>query len=135
MEPVHRRYAILDDNDRLLEQRLDALRRILPPSIADRICGAMVIGSVAEGRARDASDIDLLLVLRNGTPRRADYAWWDAAVAPRLASDDGRFPVSPLLVGRSALTTVEPNLRRALQSGIPLWDPEGLFDDQPESRA
>ena len=132
---MSRRYAILDDNDRLLEQRLEVLRRVLPASVADRICAAMVIGSVAEGRAHDASDIDLLLVLRSGTPRRSDYAWWDTEVAPRFASDDGRFPVSPLLVGRSALTTAEPNLRRALQSGIPLWDPERLFDDQPESRA
>jgi predicted nucleotidyltransferase len=54
---MRRRLAILDDNDERLGRRLAALRRLLPPLISDRACTATVIGSVAEGRARDASDI------------------------------------------------------------------------------
>jgi predicted nucleotidyltransferase len=53
-----RRYAILDDNQQLLERRLAALKAQLPPRIAARACAALVIGSVAEGRARDDSDVD-----------------------------------------------------------------------------
>ena len=109
-----RRYAILEDNDKLLEKRLEELRRTLPALISERIRAAAVIGSVAEGRARDGSDIDLLLILRAGTPTRGDYAWWDRAVASRLACTHIRFPVQPVLVGKTALATTEPNLRRAL---------------------
>jgi predicted nucleotidyltransferase len=131
-----RRLAILDDNQLALEERLAALRLVLPAAIAARACAAMVIGSVADGRARDASDIDLVVVLDTGLPRRADYAWWDEAVAPALPAFAGdRFPVHPVLIGRSALHTTEPNLRRALANGIPLWDPEGIFHDQPPPRA
>ena len=86
------------------------------------------------GRARDGSDIDLLLILRAGTPTRGDYAWWDRVVAPRLTCASARFPLQPVLVGKTALATTEPNLRRALRSKLVLWDPEGLFDDQPEAR-
>ena len=129
-----RRYAILQDNDELLEKRLEELRRELPALISERICAAAVIGSVAEGRARDGSDIDLLLILRAGTPTRGDYVWWDRVVASRLAWARARFPLQPVLVGKTALATTEPNLRRALRSKLVLWDPEGLFDDQPEAR-
>lgn len=128
------RYAILGDNDELLEKRLEELRRALPPLISERICAVAVIGSVAEGRARDGSDIDLLLILRAGTPTRGDYAWWDRAVASRLPRAGAGFPLQPVFVGKTALTTTEPNLRRALRSKLVLWDPEGVFDDQPEAR-
>lgn len=129
---VSRRYAILDDNQRLLEGRLDDLRRVVPTLVADRVCALMVIGSVAEGRARDGSDIDVVVVLREGTPQRSDYGWWDCAVGPRVTAS--RFPVQPVIVGRQALGTAEPHLRRALETGIVLWDPEGVFRDQPETR-
>jgi hypothetical protein len=128
-----RRYAILDDNQRELETRLAMLRQTLPGLIAARACAAMVIGSVAEGRAGDASDIDVVVVLREGVPARADYRWWDGEVAPRLAA--ARFPVQPLVIGRASLGTAEPHLRRALDGGIPLWDPEGCFDDERAARA
>jgi predicted nucleotidyltransferase len=68
MMAVSRRLAILGDNQALLERRIEALRHVLPPVVRGRMCGAMVIGSVAEGRARDESDIDLLLVLDRGVP-------------------------------------------------------------------
>ena len=74
MRAVARRLAILDDNQALLERRLARLAPALPGLVAQRVCAAMVIGSVAEGRARDGSDIDLLLVLARGTPRRQDHA-------------------------------------------------------------
>jgi predicted nucleotidyltransferase len=130
---MSRRYAILDDNDRLLRERIDRLRGLLPPLIASRACAAMVIGSVAEGRARDESDCDVLLVLAHGVPRRSDYDWWDGEVVPRLAPGlSDRFPLQPVVIGRHSLTTSEAHLRRAIANGIPLWDPEGLFHDQPE---
>jgi hypothetical protein len=129
-----RRHAILPDNDEVLEARIAALRAELPGLIGERACAAMVIGSVADGRAHDRSDIDVLLVLRDGSPRRSDYAWWDAVIAPRLVTPDARFPVSPVFVGRTALATAEPHLRRAIDTGIALWDPEGVFDDQSEPR-
>lgn len=128
-----RRYAILDDNQRELEARLATLRHALPALVAARFCAAMVIGSVAEGRAGDESDIDVVVVLREGIPSRADYRWWDDEVAPRLAA--GRFPVQPVIIGRASLATAEPHLREALDRGIPLWDPEGCFDDQRTARA
>jgi hypothetical protein len=130
---VRRRYAILDDNDRLLDERLRGLARVLPPLARTRVVAANVIGSVAEGRARDGSDIDLVLVLDQGDPERGDYSWWDREVAPRLAIDGGRFPVQPLFVARAALETREPHLAGALRGGIALWDPEGLFGDQSET--
>jgi hypothetical protein len=40
-----------------------------------------------------------------------------------------------VFVGRSALHSSEAHLRSAMAHGIPLWDPEGVFDDQPRSRA
>ena len=124
--PRMSRYAILDDNQELLARRLEALRQRLPALVAPRACAAAVIGSVAEGRARDESDLDLLLVLGEGTPRRADYRWWDAEVAAELG-ECARFPVEPLFVARSAMQTDDPNLRDALERALPLWDPEGLF--------
>jgi len=128
---MSRRYAILDDNQSELEARLDMLRCELPALIAGRACAAMVIGSIAEGRARDESDIDLVIVLRDRPPTRADYRWWDEVVAPHLVTQ--RFPVQPLVIARASLATTEPHLRRALDSGIPLWDPEGFFNDQHSS--
>jgi HEPN domain-containing protein len=117
---IARRLAILPDNQRLLEGRLASLQAALADLMGSRVCAAMVIGSVAEGRAHDRSDIDLLLVLDEGGPRRRDYAWWDREVAARLEGD--RFPVEPLFVARSALRTREPHLagaiRRGLRSGI-----------------
>jgi predicted nucleotidyltransferase len=128
---MERRYAILDDNQRLLEQRLASLKELLPPLIAGRACAAMVIGSVAQGTARDESDIDLLLVLRQGDPERSDYDWWDHEVLPHLGSlANRRFTVQPVIVGRPSLATGEPNLRRAMKIGIVLWDPDGIFHDQ-----
>ncbi|MCC6765709.1 MAG: nucleotidyltransferase domain-containing protein [Deltaproteobacteria bacterium] len=129
-----RRYAILDDNQRVLEGRLAELIRTLPALVAARVAAACVVGSVAEGRARDASDVDVVLVLREGEPRRSDYDWWDDAVLPFLAPAR-RFPVQPVFIARESLATTEPNLRRALASCIPLWDPEGVFDDESEARA
>jgi len=135
-EAMERRYALLDDNDRRVAHRLAALRSQLPPLVQDRICAAMVIGSVARGTAHDRSDIDLVLVLRTDTPRRSDYEWWDQRVAPVLQLEGGHdFLVSPLFVARSATATTEPHLSQALQTGIRVWDPEGIFDDQPEPRA
>jgi predicted nucleotidyltransferase len=131
---VQRRYAILDDNQRLIEERLELLRRVLPALVKPRVCAAMVIGSVAEGRARDASDIDLVLVLAEGDPRRSDYDWWDAKVQPML-TDAKRFPVQPVFISRVSVRTSEPQLRRALDGGLCLWDLEGVFHDQPQARA
>lgn len=127
---MSRRLAILDDNQLVLEARLAGLCTMLPALVRERISAAIVIGSVADGRARDTSDVDLVLVLRDGSPRRSDYTWWDRTVAPTLDTDDARFPVQPLIVGRSALSTAEPHLARALRDGIVLWDPEALLDDQ-----
>jgi predicted nucleotidyltransferase len=133
---MHRRYAILDDNQRLLERRIEDLRRVLPDALAGKCCAAMIIGSASEGRARDASDLDLLVVLADGGPRRSDYDWWEREISPRLPSArDGRFPVQPIVIGQSALATTEPNLRRAMRRGLAVWDPEGLFGDEPEARA
>jgi predicted nucleotidyltransferase len=126
-----RRYAILEDNQRLIEQRIVLLKDLLPALISDRVCAAMVIGSVAEGRARDESDLDLLLVLREGTARRSDYDWWDLEVLPGLDSvAQGRFPIQPVIIGRKSLTTREPHLRRAMEVGLVLWDPDHRFDDE-----
>lgn len=131
-----RRLAILDDNDERLSRRLAALGRQLPALIGSRACAAIVIGSVAEGRARDGSDIDVLVVLREGSPRRDDYRWWDAHVAPGLDEEgDRRFPVQPVMIARASLATDEPHLRKALTTAIPLWDPEHLVDDKPEAGA
>ena len=133
---MERRLAILDDNHERLQRRLVALQRLLPPLIIGRACAAIVIGSVAEGCARDASDIDVVVVLSVGEPRRTDYRWWDAHVVPGLDEPaDGRFPVQPVIIARASLATDEPHLRAALANGIPLWDPEHLVDDEPEAAA
>jgi predicted nucleotidyltransferase len=130
---MRRRYAILDDNQTVLEHQVAALRGVLPSLIGSRCSAAMVIGSVADGRARDGSDIDLVVVLREGLPARSDYRWWDTEVAPALEARS-RFPVQPLILGRASLGTSEPHLARALSIGIVLWDPEELFHDQPEAQ-
>lgn len=132
---MKRRYAILDDNQTILAEKLSELGRLLPALLAPRICAALVIGSVAAGQAHDVSDVDLLLILDRGSPRRSDYDWWEAVVSPRLGVLAGRpFAVQPVIVGRDALHTTEPHLRQALRAGIPVWDPKGLFDDQSEAR-
>ena len=78
----------------------------------------------------------MVVVLREGQPRRADYRWWDAHVVPGLDEPaDRRFPVQPVIVARSALATDEPHLSRALAHGISLWDPEHLLGDEPEAAA
>ena len=131
-----RRYAILDDNQRFLETRLDQLRSVLPDLLRERACAAAVIGSVAAGTARDWSDLDVVVVLRAGLPTRADYRWWDDCVAARLPeANRGRFPVQPLFIARSAVLTTEPHLRAALRTAIVLWDPEEALDDQRTSAA
>lgn len=123
-----RRLALLDDNQEILERRLSVLGTTLPPLVEARVCAVAVIGSVAEGRARDDSDLDLLLVLHEGSPRRADYTWWDEQVEPYLPYGSGLcFPVQPVIVGRDSLATCEPNLRAALQKALPLWDPQGIL--------
>ncbi len=132
---MEHRFAILDDNDRLLRSRLDALRSDLPGLVGERACAALLVGSVAEGRARDDSDVDVLLVLRSDSPKREHDAWWDRAIAPRLEADDRRYPIEPLFVARRSLRTSDPELRHALLVGIPLWDPEGLFGDESRPRA
>ena len=131
---MHRRYAILDDNQQTLEMKLDALRECLPGLIGSRACAAAVIGSVAAGCARDESDLDLLVVLRDGEPRRTDYAWWDDTVTPHLQRER-RFPVQPVLIARASVGTDEPHLRTALETAVVLWDPERLLHDQSEARA
>lgn len=131
---MSRRYAILDDNQSELERRLTELERTLPSLVEDRIAAACVIGSVAEGRARDESDVDVVLVLREGEPRRSDYEWWDATIAPKLPRAPG-FPIQPLFIARASLATTEPHLREALIRRLPLWDPERMFDDQSQARA
>jgi len=123
---VERRYAILDDNQRTLADRLAELHRLIPIVVGSRVKATIVIGSVAEGRARDGSDLDLLLVLRDGSPRRSDYDWWDAEIQPRLPRSN-RFPVQPIFVGEHSLATEEPHLRDALARGLSIWDPEGLL--------
>lgn len=127
------RFAILDDNDRLLAERLDSLAAILPTLLPPRIAAAVVIGSVAEGCARDESNIDVVLVLTDEEPRRAHYRWWDHEVAPQLPRGE-RFPVQPIFIGRESVHTREPTLHAALARGIRLWDPEGLLDDQSSAR-
>ena len=129
-----RRFAILDDNDRVLAERLDALAAALPTLLRPRVAAAVVIGSVAEGLARDESDVDVVLVLADEAPRRAHYRWWDVEVAPRLPRKP-RFPVQPIFIGRESVHTEEPTLRAALEHGLRLWDPEGLLDDQSPARA
>lgn len=128
------RFAILDDNDRMLAERLDSLAAVLPALLPPRIAAAVVIGSVAEGRAGDESDIDVVLVLADEEPRRAHYRWWEAEIAPHLPRGT-RFPVQPIFIGRGSVHTSEPTLRAALTLGIRLWDPEGLLDDQSSARA
>ena len=123
-----RRLAVLDDNQRVLERRLEDLRAALPDLVANRVCAAAVIGSVAEGRARDGSDIDLVLVLRTGAPMRSDYRWWDDSIAAVLSEEP--FPLQPVFVSRGSVRTEEPRLRRAIANAIPIWDSEDLFDDQ-----
>jgi hypothetical protein len=82
--------------------------------------------SVAEGRARDESDLDLVPVLREGEARRTDYRWWDEEVEPWLPEAE-RFPVQPIFIAERSLRTDEPNLRNALGRGLALWDPDGLL--------
>ena len=131
---MRRRYAILDDNQQALEERLSWLQSALPPLVRDRVAAVMVIGSVAQGRARDLSDIDLVMVLRDERPTREHYRWWDHTVSEQVASG-ARYPIQPLFVARTALDTDEPHLRTALAAGFHLWDPEHIFHDESESRA
>ncbi len=125
-----RRYAILDDNQRIVEERIAELRRTLSGLLAARMRAAWVIGRVADGRVRDESDIDLLLlVLREGTPRRSDYEWWNVAVVPGLGA--GRFPVEPTIIGSQSIATDEPNLsrsRKRLKAIAVLLDEEAFAD-------
>ncbi len=120
-----RKLAILPDNDRVLRGMLLRLRQELPRILGGRVLAAMVIGSVAEGTAGDASDLDLLLFLAKDLPTREHYRYWDRSVARRLAKCP--FPLQPIFVSKDAVQTEEPNLAAAIRKGILLWDRGGLF--------
>lgn len=120
-----RRLALLPDNDRFLRMELVKIQEDLPRLLGSKVAAALVIGSVAEGRAGDGSDVDLLLVLDEGMPRRADYRFWDEEVAPHTRRF--RFPIQPIFVARRSVRTSEPNLAAAIRRGILLWDRAGVF--------
>jgi hypothetical protein len=120
-----RKLALLPDNDRKLRVALTRAQRRLPQLLGDKVVAGMVIGSVAEGCARDASDVDVVLFLRDGGPRRGHYRWWDRAVVPHLGS--WGTCVQPIFVALSSRRTSEPSLASALRRGILLWDRSRLF--------
>src|SRR5262245_35527210 len=120
-----RKLAVLPDNDLLLRRSLARIQKELSAFLEGKVAAGLVIGSVAEGIARDGSDIDLVLILQEGTPRRGHYQFWDRKVASRVAKLP--FPVQPIFLARESLRTTEPNLRAAIRKGIVLWDHAGLF--------
>ena len=116
---INRRLAILDDN----HQRV-------PPSIV-----------VSPRLARPEHDhhVDIRSI---PSPARGDAADHDRGAS--AAADQGRQPAlegvealgqPPVFIARASVTTDEPHLRAALATGISLWDPEHLVDDEPETSA
>lgn len=88
----------------------------------DPLEGIVLFGSAARNERWATSDIDLLIVLPEGTPpRRSHYDRWDALVAPHCGSK-----VSPSIV----MYPAEPGDAggiwfEAAVDGVILWDPAG----------
>ena len=78
---------MLPDNDAVLAERLDRLAACLPGLLAPRMAAAIVIGSVAEGRARDASDIDVVLESSEDVTPSSFYERSDAEEAKAMAEE------------------------------------------------
>ena len=121
----HEKLSLLPDNDRQLRTMLSSIQRRLPRILGKKVLAALVIGSVAEGKAGDRSDLDLLLFLREGPPKREHYRFWDWRVAPHFKRCP--FPIQPIFVSKESVNTSEPNLTSAIRQGILLWDEGRLF--------
>ncbi|MBI4601619.1 MAG: nucleotidyltransferase domain-containing protein [Planctomycetes bacterium] len=122
---ARRKLALLPDNDCRLREEISRIQRRLPRLLGEKVLAALVIGSVAEGKARDGSDVDVLLFLSEGPPRREHYRYWDRQIAPRMRVCP--FPIQPIFVSRASASTSEPNLAAAIRRGILLWDRGRLF--------
>ena len=86
--------------------------------------GVLLIGSTSRGMATYRSDIDLLVVLKDGDLHfgrvqnlrdHLDHALADVADTP--------LPIHANFVLPSVIDTKEPAMQRALLSAIILWDP------------
>jgi len=91
-------------------------------AFGDAVDGLVLFGSVARGSATDASDADLLIVLRPGAPITRDlYTRWDRLGASR-AEIEGH-AVSPHFVARPGADTVAGGLwYEVARDGIVLWE-------------
>lgn len=68
-----------------------------------RLVGIAVFGSRVTGDDTPASDVDILVALRTGTPiNRSEYIWWDALAENRLFTLNPQFlaiPATPRAAG------------------------------------
>lgn len=109
-----------------LQAYIDALLKALP----DQVVRIILYGSKARGEGTLESDIDLMVVIRDGEEQRPDGFWTSLRSDPRwktavyLADDiflDYEVHISPFLIGEQRFEHGSSVVRDAQREGIELW--------------
>jgi len=109
-----------------LQAYIDALLKALP----DQIVRIILYGSKARGEGTPESDIDLMVVIRNGEEQRPDGFWTSLRSDPRwktaiyLADDiflDYDVCISPFFIGEQRFKRGSLLVRSVQREGIELW--------------
>ncbi len=109
-----------------LQAYINALLEALP----DQVVRIILYGSKARGEGTPESDIDLMVVIRNGEERRPDGLWTSLRSDPRwktaiyLADDiflEYDVYISPFLIGEQRFKHGSLLVRNVQREGIELW--------------
>lgn len=109
-----------------LKAYIDALLKALP----DQIVRIILYGSKARGEGTLESDIDLMIVIRNGEKRRPDGFWTSLVFDPRwktiveIANDillDYEVFISPFVIGEQRFDYGSLLVKEVQREGVKLW--------------
>lgn len=98
-------------------------------AFADNLMGLAVFGSVGRGTATPASDVDLLVILRERTGGRTACLAQFAAVEQHLARVEAGLDVSPVFRTVDELRAGFPLLLDMVDDAQILHDPEGRLTE------
>ena len=112
-----------------LRLSIEQLPKIVADAFSSReILGVLLIGSCSTGQASYLSDIDLLIVLREGPLKYgrvcAFREQWDRVL---LKKGSLSLPVHTNYILPEAFQTHEPAMRKALRNAMIILDPEKIL--------